>query len=51
MWNIAYLVGSNSYGVPSRAHLLQHLAFKGTLRHPNIPSWLTETGQQNDRYP
>lgn len=44
--NITYLVGSRheSYGETGMAHLLEHLVFKGTPRHPNIPQELTEHG-------
>jgi len=36
--NITYLVGSRheSYGETGMAHLLEHLLFKGTPKHPNI---------------
>lgn len=44
--NIVYLVGSRheSYGETGMAHLLEHLVFKGTPRHPNIPAELTSHG-------
>jgi zinc protease len=44
--NITYLVGSRNenYGETGMAHLLEHLAFKGTPRHPNIPQELTSHG-------
>ncbi|MEJ7618523.1 MAG: pitrilysin family protein [Pyrinomonadaceae bacterium] len=44
--NITYLVGSanENYGETGMAHLLEHLVFKGTPRHPNIPQELTEHG-------
>jgi zinc protease len=44
--NITYLVGSRneSYGETGMAHLLEHLLFKGTPEHPNIPQELTEHG-------
>ncbi len=44
--NITYLVGSRheSYGEAGMAHLLEHLLFKGTPTHPNIPQELTEHG-------
>jgi zinc protease len=44
--NITYLVGSRheAYGETGMAHLLEHLVFKGTPRHPNIPQELTERG-------
>jgi zinc protease len=44
--NITYLVGSRheNYGETGMAHLLEHLVFKGTPRHPNIPQELTQHG-------
>ncbi len=44
--NITYLVGSRheAYGETGMAHLLEHLVFKGTPCHPNIPQELTERG-------
>jgi zinc protease len=44
--NITYLVGSKheNYGETGMAHLLEHLVFKGTPRHPNIPQELTAHG-------
>lgn len=44
--NITYLVGSRheNYGETGMAHLLEHLVFKGTPRHPNIPQELTSHG-------
>ncbi|HEX8558427.1 MAG TPA: pitrilysin family protein [Pyrinomonadaceae bacterium] len=44
--NVTYLVGSASenYGESGMAHLLEHLVFKGTPRHPNIPAELTSHG-------
>ncbi len=44
--NITYLVGSRheSYGETGMAHLLEHLVFKGTPRHPDIPAELTSHG-------
>jgi zinc protease len=44
--NITYLVGSRheNYGETGMAHLLEHLVFKGTPRHPNIPNELTSRG-------
>lgn len=44
--NITYLVGSRheNYGETGMAHLLEHLLFKGTPRHPNVPKELTEHG-------
>ncbi|MGH7541291.1 MAG: M16 family metallopeptidase [Gemmatimonadota bacterium] len=44
--NITYLVGSRheGYGETGMAHLLEHLVFKGTPDHPDIPQELTEHG-------
>jgi zinc protease len=44
--NITYMVGSKheNYGETGMAHLLEHLVFKGTPKHPNIPQELTEHG-------
>jgi zinc protease len=44
--NMTYLVGSatENYGETGMAHLLEHMVFKGTPRHPNIPSELTSHG-------
>lgn len=44
--NMTYLVGSRheGYGETGMAHLLEHLVFKGTPKHPNIPQELTEHG-------
>lgn len=44
--NITYLVGSRheGYGETGMAHLLEHLVFKGTPRHRDIPKELTERG-------
>ncbi len=44
--NITYLVGSRheNYGETGMAHLLEHLLFKGSTRHPNIPAELTAHG-------
>ena len=46
--NITYLVGSRheGYGETGMAHLLEHMVFKGTPRHPDIPQELTEHGAQ-----
>ncbi len=43
---ITYLVGSRheGYGETGMAHLLEHLAFKGTPRHPNISQEQTAHG-------
>ncbi|MDX1394898.1 MAG: pitrilysin family protein [Gemmatimonadota bacterium] len=44
--NITYMVGSRheGYGETGMAHLLEHLVFKGTPNHPDIPAELTEHG-------
>jgi len=44
--NQTYLVGSRNedYGETGMAHLLEHLLFKGTPDHPNIPEELTKHG-------
>ena len=44
--NVTYFVGSRheGYGETGMAHLLEHLVFKGTPRHPNIPQELTAHG-------
>jgi len=44
--NMTYLVGSASegYGETGMAHLLEHLMFKGSKAHTNIPQELTEHG-------
>ncbi|MGD9841967.1 MAG: M16 family metallopeptidase [Steroidobacteraceae bacterium] len=44
--NITYLVGSRheNYGETGMAHLLEHMLFKGTPRHPNIPAELSAHG-------
>src|SRR5581483_6747171 len=46
--NITYLVGSRfeSYGETGMAHLLEHLMFKGTPNHRNIPDELSKHGAQ-----
>lgn len=46
--NIVYMVGSKheNYGETGMAHLLEHLVFKGSPKHPNIPQELTEHGSQ-----
>ena len=46
--NITYLVGSlhESYGETGMAHLLEHLLFKGTPKHPDIPKELSEHGSR-----
>jgi len=44
--NITYLVGSRheGYGESGMAHLLEHMVFKGTPNHPDIPNELTSHG-------
>ena len=46
--NITYLVGSRheAYGETGMAHLLEHLVFKGTPKHRDIPKELTERGSR-----
>ena len=44
--NVTYLVGSRNeqYGETGMAHLLEHLMFKGSTRHRNVPQELTSHG-------
>jgi len=44
--NITYLVGSRheGYGESGMAHLLEHMVFKGSTNHPNIPQELSSHG-------
>ena len=44
--NITYFVGSRheGYGEAGMAHLLEHMLFKGTPTHPNIPKSLKDRG-------
>ena len=44
--NVTYLVGSRheAYGETGMAHLLEHMVFKGTPNHPDIPQELSEHG-------
>jgi len=44
--NITYIVGSRneSYGETGMAHLLEHLLFKGTDQHPDVPKVLNGYG-------
>jgi zinc protease len=46
--NMTYMVGSRheNYGETGMAHLLEHLLFKGTPKHPNIPQELTSHGSR-----
>lgn len=48
--NLTYMVGSRheNYGETGMAHLLEHLMFKGTPTHPNIPDELSQRGGQGD---
>ena len=44
--NITYLVGSRheDYGETGMAHLLEHLMFKGSKNHPDVPKELQDHG-------
>ena len=44
--NVTYRVGSKheNYGETGMAHLLEHLVFKGTPTHPDIPAELSARG-------
>jgi zinc protease len=46
--NMTVLVGSRQegYGQTGMAHLLEHMVFKGTPRHPKIPKALQDHGAQ-----
>ena len=46
--NITYLVGSRheNYGETGMAHLLEHMLFKGTKKHPKITDEFTRRGAQ-----
>jgi len=46
--NMTVLVGSRQegYGETGMAHLLEHMVFKGTPRHPKIPKALQDHGAQ-----
>ena len=46
--NVTFLVGSKheSYGETGMAHLLEHLVFKGSTRHANIPKELQDHGSR-----
>src|SRR5262245_1192209 len=46
--NMTYLVGSRheNYGETGMAHLLEHMVFKGSPRHTDIPSELTSHGSR-----
>ena len=46
--NITYLVGSKheNYGETGMAHLLEHMLFKGTTKHRNVPKELQDHGSR-----
>src|SRR6058998_235592 len=46
--NVIYLVGSRqeNYGETGMAHLLEHLLFKGSRNHPNVPKELQDHGSR-----
>jgi zinc protease len=46
--NITYLVGSRheGYGETGMAHLLEHLVFKGTPKHKDVPGEMKQRGAQ-----
>ena len=46
--NITYLVGSKheNYGETGMAHLLEHMVFKGSPKHKDIPKELSEHGSR-----
>lgn len=46
--NITYMVGSRheNYGETGMAHLLEHLMFKGSTNHPNVPKELNDHGSR-----
>ena len=46
--NITYKVGSRheNYGESGMAHLLEHMLFKGSKKHPNITDEFTRRGAQ-----
>lgn len=48
--NVTYRVGSRheSYGETGLAHLLEHMLFKGSPRHPDIPKEMTDRGAQSN---
>ncbi|OGS07595.1 MAG: pseudouridine synthase [Elusimicrobia bacterium RIFOXYA12_FULL_51_18] len=48
--NITYMVGSRNenYGETGMAHLLEHMMFKGSPRHANIPQELTAHGSSSN---
>lgn len=48
--NVTYLVGSRheNYGETGMAHLLEHMVFKGSPRHLDIPSEVTSHGARTN---
>src|SRR2546425_3893777 len=46
--NVTYLVGSRmeNYGETGMAHLLEHMLFKGSKKHPNVPKELQDHGSR-----
>jgi len=46
--NMTYLVGSRheGYGEMGMAHLIEHMIFKGSTNHKNIPKELTDHGSR-----
>ena len=48
--NLTYQVGSRmeNYGETGMAHLLEHMLFKGTPKHPDIPKELTAHGARSN---
>lgn len=46
--NVTYLVGSKheNYGETGMAHLLEHMVFKGSTKHTNIPKELQDHGSR-----
>ena len=46
--NITFLVGSRheNYGETGMAHLLEHMLFKGSRKHPNVPKELQDHGSR-----
>lgn len=48
--NLTYHVGSKheNYGETGMAHLLEHLLFKGSTNHPNIPDEISQRGAKSN---
>ena len=46
--NMTFLVGSRNenYGETGMAHLLEHMLFKGSKKHPNVPKELQDHGSR-----